>query len=323
MGYRTLLVYNPTAGPWDMTRALKRLAAYMQKSAWSVELVETQQPGDATKYAKEAGQAGLDMILVAGGDGTINEAANGVAGTSTAIGLVPVGTGNILAHQLRMPILSLVAPLKVMEMGQALLNSRIQRVDVGVVSRANGAPDRYFVCWAGVGLDAEIAAQMEPRPRYAKRLKLLPYLIAAFSVASEFKGVRAQIFIEDHHINTRALLALASNIQLYASIFNIAPQARMDDGLLDIFIFKGLGFQYALRHLLFIFSGRYLRDPRVVHALARQVQMETSPEVAVHLDGEPFGDTPALIHLETGLLRLVVPPQAPHELFSRPPEQVV
>jgi diacylglycerol kinase family enzyme len=164
---------------------------------------------------------------------------------------------------------------------------------------------------------------MEPRPRYAKRLKLLPYLIAAFSVASEFKGVRAQISIEGHHINTRALLALASNIQLYASIFNIAPQARMDDGLLDIFIFKGLGFQYALRHLLFIFSGRYLRDPRVVHALARQVQMETSPEVAVHLDGEPFGDTPALIHLETGLLRLVVPPQAPHELFSRPPEQVV
>jgi YegS/Rv2252/BmrU family lipid kinase len=295
----------------------------MQKSAWSVELVETKQPGDATKYAKEAGQVGLDMILVAGGDGTINEAVNGVVGTSTAIGLVPVGTGNILAHQLRMPILSLVAPLKVMEMGQALLNSRIQRVDVGVVSRTNGVRERYFVCWAGVGLDAEIAAQMEPRSRYAKRLRLLPYLIAAFSVAAEFKGVRAQILVEDHAINTRALLALASNIQLYASIFNIAPQARMDDGLLDIFVFKGLGFQYALRHLLFIFSGRYLRDPRVVYALARQIQMETSPEVAVHLDGEPFGETPTLIHLKAGVLRLVVPPQAPHELFSRPPEQVV
>lgn len=317
MSYKTLLIYNPTAGPWDMTRTLKRLAEYMRKCGWAMDLVQTQQPGDASHFARQAAQNSVDMVLLAGGDGTINEAANGLISTSTALGIVPVGTGNILAHQLRMPILSLAAPLYVRDVGEALCASRVQRVDAGVIN------DRYFVCWAGLGLDAEITAHMEPRPRYAKRLRTLPYIVAGFAVASEFRGVRSRIVIEGRTFRTRALMALASNIQLYAAFFNIAPHARMDDGLLDIFVFKGLGFSYILRHLLHLFSGQYRHDPKVMHALARTMQVQTSPSVAVQLDGDPFGDTPATIGIEPGKLRLLVPPQAPDNLFSKPPEQVL
>lgn len=317
MKYKTLLIYNPTAGPWDMTRTLKRLAEYMHKCTWDMELVQTEQPGDATQYAQRAVQDGLDMVLVAGGDGTINEAANGLAGSSTALGIVPVGTGNILAHQLHMPILSLAAPLYVRDVGEALCGSRVQRVDTGVINQ------RYFVCWAGLGLDAEIAAYMEPRPRIAKRLRTLPYIIAGFSVAAEFRGVRSRIVIEGRTFRTRALMVLASNIQLYAAFFNIAPRARMDDGLLDIFVFKGLGFIYIMRHLMHLFSGRYQRDPKVMHALARTMTVHTMPTVAVHLDGDPYGDTPAVIGIEPGKLLLLVPPQAPDSLFSKPPERIL
>jgi YegS/Rv2252/BmrU family lipid kinase len=317
MNYKTLLIYNPTAGPWDMTRTLKRLASYMENHGWLTELVETQQAGDATRFAREAVSEGRDMVLVAGGDGTINEVANGLVGSETLLGLVPVGTGNILAHQLKMPILSLTVPFHVPEVGNALLKSRVQRVDVGEM---NG---RHFVCWAGMGLDAEIAAQMEPRPRIAKHLGTLPYIIAAFSVASDFRGVRTRITVEERTFSTRALLALASNIQLYAAFFNIARHAYMDDGLLDVFIFKGLGFSYALRHLFHVFSGRYLRDPSVVQLLAREVYMETSPDVALHLDGEPYGASPAYMRLEPQALDLLVPPQAPRDLFSHPPLRVL
>jgi len=317
MSYKTLLIYNPTAGPWDMTRTLKRLATNIHKQGWEMELVQTQQAGDATRHARQAVEQNMDMVLVAGGDGTINEAANGIIGSSTILGIVPVGTGNILAHQMRMPILSLAAPLYVRDVVEALRNSRVQRVDVGVANQ------RYFICWAGLGLDAEIAAYMEPRPRYVKRLRTLPYIIAGFTVASAFRGVRSNIVIEGRAFHTRTIMALASNIQLYAAFFNIAPQARMDDGLLDIFVFKGLGFSYALRHLMHLFSGRYLRDPKVMHALARNMYAETSPTVAVHLDGDPFGNTPATIGIEPGKLRLLIPPQAPSGLFSKPPELVL
>jgi len=317
MSHKTLLIYNPTAGPWDMSRTLKRLAEYMQQCSWNMDLVQTEQPGDATHYAQRAVEEGVDVVLVAGGDGTINEAANGLAGTSTALGIIPVGTGNILAHQLHMPILSLAAPLYVRDVGEALCESRVQRVDAGVIN------ERYFVCWAGLGLDAEIAAYMEPRPRIAKRLRTLPYIIAGFSVAAEFRGVRSRIVIEGRTFRTRALMALASNIQLYAAFFNIAPRARMDDGLLDIFVFKGLGFSYILRHLMHLFSGRYQRDPKVMHALARTMTVRTTPTVAVQLDGDPYGDTPATIGIEPGNLLLLVPPQAPDSLFSKPPERVL
>jgi YegS/Rv2252/BmrU family lipid kinase len=314
MTYKTILIYNPAAGPWDMTRPLKRLSTYLGKSGWNLELVETTEPGDVTRHAHDAAEDGTDLVLVAGGDGTINEAAHGLGGTSTALGIVPVGTGNILAHQLRMPILSAVAPLQVKEAGDALIKGRIQRVDLGL------ADERRFICWAGLGLDAEIAAQVEPRPRHLKRLGTLPYIIAAFTVASEFRGVRSTITIEDRDFRTRALLVVASNIQLYAAFFHIAPHARMDDGLLDLFVFKGLGLSYALKYLFQSIGGRHLRSPDVMHALAAKVAVETSPSVAVHLDGDPHGSTPTEIGLQAGALRLLVPPLAPKSLFSKPPE---
>ena len=313
MTYKTTLVYNPTAGPWDMTRPLKRLATYLGKSGWKTELVQTAQPGDTARHTAEAERLGIDLVLVAGGDGTINEAANGLTSTDTAVGIVPVGTGNILAHQLHMPILSPVAPL-VKDVGDAILNRRIQLVDVGIVN------DRRFVCWAGLGLDAEIAAQMEPRPRHLKRLRTLPYIITGFVVASEFRGVRSHYVIEERAFRTRTLIAVARNIQLYAAFFQIAPRARMDDGLLDIFVFKGLGFSYSLKYALQSISGRHLQSPDVMHALASNMAVETAPSVAVHVDGDPYGCTPAQFTIEPGALRLLVPPQVPESLFTKPPE---
>ena len=316
MGDRALLIYNPAAGPWEKRRLLKRLGAYLRSQAsWAVEMVETSRPGDATRFSRDAAQRALDTVIVAGGDGTVNEVANGLVGSTTALGIAPVGTGNILAHQLCMPILSLSAPFHVAEVGDALLKGRYQRVDVGRLG------ERHFICWAGMGLDAEIAAQMEPRPRYTKRLRTLPYVIAAFSVASAFRGVRTRIQLEERTLNTRALLVVVSNIQLYAAFFNLARHACMDDGMFDIFVFKGLGFGYFLRHIFHLFSGRYLRDPAVVQALARRVEIETSPPVAMHVDGEPCASTPATIALLPGALRLLAPLQAPRDLFCQPPEK--
>ncbi len=317
MKLKTLLIYNPTAGPWKMTRALKRLAASLNHGRWSVELVETDQSGDAMSYAHQAARSGHDIVLVAGGDGTINEVVNGVCNTATSMGIVPMGTGNILAHQLRMPILNLTTPYALKEVVGALEQSRVQCVDAGRLD------ERYFICWAGIGLDAEVTAQMEPRPRYAKHLHALPYIIAAFTVASEFKGVRTEIDLEGSRIHTRTLMVLASNIQLYASFFSVARHAQMDDGLLDIFVFKGLGLGYALEHVVKLYQGRHFSDPRIIHALAPKMHVETSPETAVHLDGDPYGHTPANITLAPGAVRLLVPPQAPASLFSQPPEQTL
>ncbi len=316
MTCKTTLIYNPTAGPRDMTRGLRRLIAHLGRSGWQTELIRTARQGDASIQARAAAARGTDVVLIAGGDGSINEAACGLSGTSTALGLVPIGTGNVLAHQLHMPLLGIASPFHVREVGEALTSSRIQRVDLGAV---NG---HEFLCWAGVGLDAEIATHIEPRSRHIKRLRTLPYIVAALTVASEFRGVRSNYIIEGQNFRTRALLTIASNIQLYAEFFQIAPHAMMDDGLLDIFIFKGLRLSYTLRYLTRFFGRRHLRSPDVMYALTGHMTIETTPSVAVHLDGDPYGATPVEIGMYPGALRLLVPKHAPKSLFGTPPESL-
>ncbi|MCK4449355.1 MAG: acylglycerol kinase family protein, partial [Anaerolineae bacterium] len=97
------MIYNPTAGPRDARRALKRVRSHLKRRGWSVELQLTEKPGDATILARAAAQAGCDVVIVAGGDGTVNEAVNGLVGTQTALGVLPVGTGNMWAKQLGIP----------------------------------------------------------------------------------------------------------------------------------------------------------------------------------------------------------------------------
>jgi len=304
------LIYNPTAGPWDVRRALKRVRSYLRRRGWSVGLQLTKKAGDATTLARAAAQAGYDVVVVAGGDGTINEAVNGLVGTRTALGVLPVGTGNMWAKQLGIPTYTLTNPLRLREAAAYLAEGSIHRVDVG---QAN---NRYFLCWAGIGLDAQVTTEMEPRKRRTKRLGVLPYVVAAVTVARDFQGVRTRVSLDGDIVRGRTLLILVSNIQQYIGMLNVAREARMDDGLLDVFVFKGMGLQYAARHLLKIVSRRHLQDPKVVHRQARRIEVWTEWAIPVQVDGDPIGATPITLKVVPRALSVLVPPSAPRSLFD-------
>jgi diacylglycerol kinase (ATP) len=304
------LIYNPTAGPWDARRALRHVCSYLSRRGWSVELQMTKKSGDAMALARKAAQADCDTVIVAGGDGTVNEAVSGLVGTKTALGVLPVGTGNMWARQLGTPTYTLVNPLRLREAAAGLAEGSIRLADVGQV---NG---RYFLCWAGIGLDAQVTAKMEPRQRHTKRLGALPYAIAAVLVARDFQGVRTRVSLDGSTVRSRTLLILVSNIQQYVGILPLAREARVDDGLFDVFIFKGLGFQYIVRHLLKIISQRHLQDPRIVHRQARQIEVWTDQATPVQVDGEPIGTTPVKLKVLPLALRVLVPPSTPSSLFT-------
>jgi len=304
------MIYNPTAGPRDVRRALKRVCSSLKRRGWSVELQLTEKPGDAISLARAAAQAGCDLAIVAGGDGTVNEVVNGLVGTQTALGVLPVGTGNLWAKQLGIPTYTLTNPLRLRDAAAGLAEGTIRPVDVGQVN------DRYFLCWAGIGLDAQVTTAMEPRPRHTKRLGALPYAIAAIIVARDFQGVRTRVSLDGHVVRSRTLLILVSNIQQYGGVFKVAREARMDDGLLDVFVFKGLGFPYAVRHVLKIIRQRHLQDPRVVHRQARRVKVQAEGKMLVQVDGDPIGATPVTLQVVPRALRVLVPPGAPSSLFT-------
>lgn len=275
-----------------------------------MEIEATRQAGEATALAREAARRGMDAVWVAGGDGTVNEAVNGLVGTETALAVLPVGTGNVWARQLHLPVYTLTHPFRLREAAIAQAEGRVRSVDVG---RMN---DRYFLLWVGVGFDAQITSDMEPRPRRVKRLGVLPYVVAGLTLAREFSGVRTHLVLDGRALRGRALLVVVSNVQMY-SIFHLTPRARMDDGLLDVFVFRGLGgFLYMLRMAGQLFVGRHLENPRVVQRTARQITLWTETPMAVQADGEPLGTTPISVRVVPRALRVRVPPQAPSTLFS-------
>lgn len=304
------LIYNPTAGPRDVLGELERLRRFFRDHGWSVELKTTERPGDAIDLAREAALRERDAVIVAGGDGTVNEVVNGLAGTDTAMGVLPVGTGNLWAKELRVPTYTLTQPLRLRQAAEGLVEGTVRTIDVG---RAGG---RVFLCWASAGLDAKVTSEMEPRERYQKRLGALPYIIAAILVARDFKGVESEVIIDGEVVEGRTLLVAAHNIQRYGGVLEVAPRAKLDDGLLDVVVFKGLGIGYVLRHLVRVVSRRYLDDPEVVHRQARLVEVRTEEALTVQADGDPIDTTPVTMQVVPRALRIIAPPTMPSNLLS-------
>jgi diacylglycerol kinase (ATP) len=308
------LIYNPVAGPRDARRLLNRACRSLRRRGWTVEARETAKPGDAVTLARQAALADCDVALVAGGDGTVNEAVNGLVGSRTALGVLPVGTGNVWAKQLNVPTYTLANPRRLEDAAEHLAEGDIRSVDVGRVR------NRYFLCWAGIGLDAQVTAEMEPRGRRTKRLGTLAYLVALLQVAREFKGVRTRVSLDGKLIRGRMLMVLISNIRQYAGPFQVAREARMDDGLLDVFLFRGMAGFFALRSFLEIIGRRSLQETRVIHRQARTIAVNPEPPLPVQADGDPICTTPISVEVVARALRVLVPPGAPPGLFAHPPD---
>jgi diacylglycerol kinase family enzyme len=128
--------------------------------------------------------------------------------------------------------------------------------------------------------------------------------------------MRTRVYLYGHIVLVLTLLFLASNIQQYGGQLHIASNARVDDGLLDVFVFKGLGFPYVLRHVLKMASRRCLQDPQIVHRQARHIEVLTEWAIPVQVDGDPIGATPVTIQVVPRALRVLVPPNAPTGLFA-------
>jgi diacylglycerol kinase (ATP) len=304
-----LLIHNPTAGPREVEDELDLVVEYLGNCGWHIRRTLTRRAGDTTELARQAVLDGVDVVLAAGGDGTLCEAVNGLVGSRTALGVLPVGTGNVWAKQLGLPAFTLTQPNRLLMAAHLLCDGCIKAVDVG---RAN---DRYFLLFAGLGLDAQVARGMEPRERATKRLGLLPYLIASVVAAFEFYGVRTTVVVDGKVIKGRSLFILISNAQLYGGVLRIAPEARLDDGLLDVVIFNGVGPSYTLGHFLRVLGGRHLHDPSVKFRRARRVIVDCAKPWPVQIDGDPFGTTPMTFQVIPRALRVIVPPTAPASLF--------
>ncbi len=292
-----ILIYNPSAGGLRGRGAarLDRAVETLRGAGHRIEAKPTEEPGDATRIAAEAAASGADLILVAGGDGTLNEAINGVAGSETPVGLLPTGTANVLACELQ---------LGGFETAAARVGAWIpRRVALGLL-RAAGVPPRYFLLMAGAGLDAHIVNSVSHELK--RRSGKFSYWVAG---AHEFTRRIDQFEARVEGVARRCGFALASRVRNYGGTLEIARTASLASDEFEVVLFEGANPLRYLKYLAGAAAGtlRNMKGITVLKARRLELLAPGDPPVYVQVDGEAAGRLPATVEIVPDALTLLVP----------------
>jgi diacylglycerol kinase (ATP) len=307
---KMLLIQNPVAGQRDVEDDLTKVRAYLRTCGWDVSTQRTSHQGHATTLARDAAERDLDMVVAVGGDGTIGEVISGLVGTSTAMGVLPVGTGNLWARMLGMPVWSPMYRSALMDAARILVEGERRRIDVG---EAHG---RHFVMWCGIGFDAQVARDVEPHREIRRSLGNLTYVAMAVTEAFSMRGTRATVVIDGHAMRYRVMLIIIANAQLYGPSIRLAPHAQLDDGFLDVYVFRGGNLLDVIKHVTLLFMGKHATSPSVDVFRAKEVHVLADAPLPLHLDGDPSEHTPVAIQIIPMAVTVVIPRWASPTLFT-------
>lgn len=289
-----LFLVNPRAGGgragrMDWRKVCDSLDAHCQ-------IVVSQSPEDALLHASQFCQSGGEVLVVAGGDGSVHAVLPALVNTSTALALVPLGTSNVLARELGYPL----GRGALRGCLQALQAGNVRQMDVGVV---NGRP---FALMASTGFDAFVLPRVPENLK--KRWGVFAFIWTGLRELGRYQPTRYRVTIGTDVQEVEAVLLVASNTSHYGWFTVIAPSARIDDGELDLVWFPADAHwrRRIWRVLWDVFWGRAARCPYLRFARARSVHVESSSVQPVQCDGELAGETPMDIHVLRRALRVIV-----------------
>ena len=306
----SLLVYNPAAGRISVRPFIGSIIRVLNDHGYRVEVAESVNGRHTTQLARMAAQDNFRAVFAIGGDGTAGQAASGLVGSQTALGVLPAGTANVWAIELgiRAFVWSHLRALK--QSAAILAEAEPCAVDVGL---CNGLP---FLMWAGVGLDAMTVKKLEPRKRFEKYLGVPEYFAATVWNVSLWHGMNLHIIADDRQVEGHYLLAVASNIRHYVGgVAEISPSAALDDGEMDLWLFSGDNLADAFRHFFDMLAGRHLTSNQARCLPFRKARIESDTPFPLQMDGEPMlGATSATLEVLPRALRVLMPLQARQRL---------
>ena len=287
MNGSTLIILNPAAH----SERAQRKRAQVEALAKDCIVCATTCTGEAEAMARRGAEEGFSKIVAAGGDGTINEVVNGLAGTNATLGLLPIGTMNVFATELGLPVHDLELCWDVIR------RDSTRTVDL---PKAN---QKFFVQLAGVGLDAQVVK--ETSAQLKRNFGPLSYLISAAQIAAR-QPPRLSIRSEDAPVKEGSFV-LVGNGRLYGGPFPFFKHAVIDDGLLDVIVFKSLGYLEIIKYLQDVVFSDDIRVPEIEYFQTRHLRVESEQSVPVELDGELVGNCPVEFTVRESSLRVLVP----------------
>lgn len=289
---RAVLIVNPTAGQGRAGRILSEVEELLRTGGLDLKVFRTEKPGEATLLTKRALAEGCERVIVLGGDGTISEAINGLAGSKAVLGVISAGTGEVFAAEMGLP----TDPV---EACRVVIGDKIREIDLG---KADG---RYFVLMAGIGFDAQVVKEVKPEVK--RMLKDLAYVLTGIKTLLTYKPTLMRIVLDGGKA-IEGYFAVVGNARCYAGrYFSVATQASIDDGWLDVCVFKRGDMASFVRYLTGVLLRRHLDYSDVQYFRTKAVSIESLHPVLVQADGELIGQTPMRFSVVPRALPVIVP----------------
>jgi diacylglycerol kinase (ATP) len=287
---RLTLIINPVSGTKKKNH-IPQLVKTLLEDEYDVEVQHSLYPGHAKEIASAARTNMADVVVVAGGDGTINEAASSLINSSVKLGIIPMGSGNGLARHLAIP-------LNIKNAVKVIRSRKTQVIDAGIV---NNQP---FFCTAGIGFDAYIGHEF----MHGKSRGLYGYVNHIMREYFNYRPASYYVNINGSEKEHEAFIITIANAGQWGNNAHIAPQANISDGLLDLCVVskfpKLTGFKMSMQ----LFSKTIVNSPYYSNTKIQTVKIGSDQSSFFHLDGEVFPlDKPLEISVIPGCLEVIVP----------------
>ena len=290
---RVLFIVNPASGPGVSSAKdfAELVSAHIDPTTIDYQITVTQSEQHASELSRKAVEEKIDIVVAVGGDGTINEVADSLIGSNTVLGIIPTGSGNGLAHHLHIPF-NLPEAISLINKG-SLLN-----IDTVTVN------DKPFVSIAGIGFDALVADKFAGNTTRG----IMTYVKIVSSEYRSYRPLKYELSIDGNKNKYKALLISFANSDQFGYNTSIAPEARIDDGLMDVCIVKKIPL-YSIPFVLLLLAVRKIHWTSFVQIIkSREVIVHTSDELIVNIDGEPVTmKGPLKISLIPHSLKVIIP----------------
>ena len=292
------IIANPVSGRGRARRTGERVADLLHERGVYVDLMMSGAPGDCERLAREALARGVRQVAACGGDGTVHEVVNGLANSDAVLGIVPCGRGNDLVRALGLSS-------DVEDVVNTLVHGVDRAIDLGKVG------DRFFATVASLGFDTAVAQRMRNQGTgfLTRALKVGGTVSYGLTVLRTLVGYRSSLVRLRGDFGVfegRILLAATANAPFYGSGVKIAPDAMVDDGVLDVCIVADVSRWTVLRMFLSAYSGAHVGHSAVRVVQTRTLQIESDDPLWIFADGEPMCEIPAKIEVVPGALKVKV-----------------
>lgn len=301
------VLVNPVAGSGEGEKDWKEISCLLGQNGFNFTHQFTLRKYHAIDLVTEAINNGADRIMVIGGDGTLNEAVNGifaqtrVATDEILLGMIPVGTGNDWGRMFHIPS-DYEESIRILKKGKTF------HQDAGLVRYINGGKEasRYFINIAGLGFDARVVQKANKQKEEGKHGVLL-YFLNIFTTLMNYESTRVSVEVDGKSVFENSVLSMSLGNGRYAGGGMLqTPDAKPDDGLLNLTVIKAMGRLRVITSLKKLYDGKILEHPMIEGFTGKQIRIDSNPPIFLETDGESLGHTPVEFEILPKRLQVIV-----------------